>query len=117
MAPAGSGATGIPLNQGGGPLTSNFYLLAGAGDRVSLRIKDIGDGTRLRAFVDEIKKDVDGAASVVMHRINYGSPPLFDESEDVTVSPIVSLSQKQKRIQRRRALLGLPYEPWTGGTY
>ena len=65
-----------------------------------------------KTFVDEVRSDVDDVVQLVMHRIQFGSPPLLAPTEDTGVSPMVSMTQKQKRIQRRRDLLGLPYEPW-----
>lgn len=71
------------------------------------------DGQRRKRFVDEVKEDVNAAIEVVLHRAQYGSPPLLAPSEDSGVSPMVALKQKQRRIQRRRTLLGLPYQEWT----
>ena len=66
------------------------------------------------AYVDDVKKDVGNAIDIVVHRIEFGSPILLDESEDLTVSPAIALSLKQERIRRRRLLLGLKWEPWQG---
>ena len=72
---------------------------------------------RRKTFADEVRSDVNDLVSLVMHRVQFGSPPLLAPTEDTGVSPMVSMLQKQKRIQRRRDLLGLPYEPWTRGPW
>lgn len=68
---------------------------------------------RGKEYIDQVRKDVDGMAKKVLHRVRYGSPPLMVESEDLAISPIAALAAKQARIRRRRILFGLPFEEWT----
>jgi hypothetical protein len=68
---------------------------------------------RLNAWVNRARQDVKTVVDTAQHRMDYGSPPLLDPSEDVGLSPNVSLSAKQERIFRRRELLGLENEPYT----
>jgi len=80
----------------------------------------IGDRLRSGAsevFATEVRSDVNDLVKVVMHRIQYGSPPLLGASDELGVSDVLVMQQKQKRIQRRRSLLGLPYQPWQGAPF
>ena len=76
----------------------------------------IGDRVRqgIQQWVQDATEDAQNLINMVVHRIQYGSPPLIDPSEDAMVSTRAALDAKQERIRRRRMLLGLPYEPWNG---
>ncbi len=71
-------------------------------------------GERVRAWTEQLRRDVRGLGEAVQHRIEYGDPPLLNPSEDAGVSPLVSLDAKRQRIKRRRALLGLDYAEYHG---
>ena len=75
-------------------------------------------GDRLRNGVDEWTKEARRNAQSILdtmsHRVQFGSPPLLDPSEDVAASSFAAMQAKQDRIRRRRKLLGLPYEDWNG---
>ena len=69
---------------------------------------------RLKTWKDETVGDFRNIGNMVMHRIEYGSPPVVDIANDAVLSARTTLDAKQARIQRRRQLLGMKYEPWNG---
>ena len=71
-------------------------------------------GERVKAWTDQFRKDARGLADAVEHRIQFGDPPLLNPSEDLGISPLAALEAKRQRIKRRRALLDLPYESYSG---
>lgn len=66
-------------------------------------------GERFKAWREQLRADVRAIGDTVRSRIEYGDPPLLNPSEDLGVSPRLSLDAKRQRIRRRRAFLGLDF--------
>ncbi|MGI0070508.1 MAG: hypothetical protein ACRECT_00270 [Thermoplasmata archaeon] len=71
-------------------------------------------GERVRAWTDQVRADARGLVAAVRHRVQFGDPPLLVPAEDAGVSTLALLDAKRQRIRRRRALLGLDYEEYSG---
>lgn len=69
---------------------------------------------KAKTWVGEAKSDAKGILGMIQHRVNFGSPPLLSPASDAAISPTASLMAKQGRINRRRKLLGLATEPYSG---
>jgi hypothetical protein len=76
----------------------------------------IGDRLRngVTNWTSEAERNVRNVIDTVSHRVQFGSPPLLDPSDEVAASSFAAMQAKQDRIRRRRKLLGLPYEDWPG---
>lgn len=76
----------------------------------------IGDRFRngIREWTNEAERNAKNLLDTVSHRVQFGSPPLLDPSEEAATSSFAAMQAKQDRIRRRRKLLGLPYEDWNG---
>lgn len=71
-------------------------------------------GERIQAWVGQLRADARSITDAVSHRARLGDPPLLAPAEDLGVNALALNDAKRQRIRRRRALLGLDYEEFSG---